>query len=135
MESSDLPFNKELGIQLADETVTLQPGFRHGNHLGTIHATVAYGLAEAASGHFLLRQLAERAELFAVLRGSTVKDREPGDLEEPIVAQGSATEEGLEKMWQQLGDRNRAMVEITVSVTQQNRRLLTGTFTWFISAQ
>ena len=58
------------------------PGSERGalliNHVGTIHASVLFALAEAASGEFLLRQLGElREEGFAVQRTSTVKFRKP----------------------------------------------------------
>lgn len=48
------------------------------NHVGTIHASILFALAEAGSGEFLLRHLGDaQRTVFAVLRTSTVKFRKP----------------------------------------------------------
>jgi len=48
------------------------------NHVGTIHASVQFALAEAASGELLLQHLgAAQNQVFAVLRTSSVKFRKP----------------------------------------------------------
>ena len=59
MHVTDLAINKTLGMQLAS------PGSGHIlempetplvlNHVGTIHASVQFALAEASSGEFLLK--------------------------------------------------------------------------------
>jgi hypothetical protein len=48
------------------------------NHVGTVHASARFALAEASSGEFLLRHLGEaQGRVFAVLRTSDVKFRKP----------------------------------------------------------
>jgi hypothetical protein len=71
MHVTDLAINRAMGMRLAppgsDHILGLpeSPGPRGAlllNHLGTIHASVQFALAEAAphiSGEFLLRQLGE----------------------------------------------------------------------------
>ena len=56
MDVSTLPFNKYLGLHIGrsddKSTVILEPRTHHLNHVGTVHATVIYGIAEAASGNW-----------------------------------------------------------------------------------
>ena len=73
MDVSALPFNRHLGLAVCEldgePTLVLQPGPQHCNHVGSVHATVIYGLAEAASGHCLLARFPDAADSFvAVLR-------------------------------------------------------------------
>lgn len=73
MHATDLALNKALGMQLASagsshvlempETVLLL------NHVGTVHASAQFALAEAGSGEFLLSHLGDaQSQVFAVLR-------------------------------------------------------------------
>ncbi|MCI0629716.1 MAG: hypothetical protein L0Y44_03570 [Phycisphaerales bacterium] len=95
---TDLAINRAMGMQLAphgsDHIVTLPaspPGGAPGsgalllNHVGSVHASVQFALAEAASGELLLQHLGAaqvsagdslwRDQVFAVLRTSSVKFR------------------------------------------------------------
>jgi acyl-coenzyme A thioesterase PaaI-like protein len=76
MHVTDLGINKALGMQLAP------PGNGHIlempetpqllNHVGSVHASVQFALAEASSGEFLLRYLGDtQSQFFAVLRTLT----------------------------------------------------------------
>src|SRR6185503_18660724 len=82
MHVTDLAINRTLGMQLAP------PGNGHIlempetplalNHVGTVHASVQFALAEATSGEFLLLHLGDaQSRVFAVLRSAEVKFRKP----------------------------------------------------------
>src|SRR4051812_38157563 len=82
MHVTDLAINKALGMQLAP------PGGGHIlempvsplllNHVGTVHASAQFALAEASSGEFLLHYLGgAQSQVFAVLRTADVKFRKP----------------------------------------------------------
>ena len=56
MNVLELPFNKILLIKKSDEPDTilmLEDSVKYQNHLGTIHASAQYALAEATSGEIL----------------------------------------------------------------------------------
>lgn len=84
MDVSTLPFNKHLGLRLSrsDEelAVILQPCAHHLNHVGTVHAAVVYGVAEAASGHCLLARFPDLVDSYVAGRASTRRpvDHLPG---------------------------------------------------------
>src|ERR1043165_2781669 len=82
MHVTDLAINKTMGMQLAAEgnghILELPESPLLLNHVGTVHASVQFALAEAGSGEFLLRHLGEaQSQVFAVLRTSEVKFRKP----------------------------------------------------------
>src|SRR6185369_16163353 len=82
MHVTDLAINKTLGMQLASagngHILEMPESPLLLNHVGTVHASVQFALAEASSGEFLLRHLGEaQSQIFAVLRTSEVKFRTP----------------------------------------------------------
>src|SRR3954467_11694758 len=82
MHVTDLALNKMMGIQLPPSgdghVLELPESPLLLNHVGTVHASVQFALAEAGSGEFLLRELGDaQREVFAVLRTSEVKFRKP----------------------------------------------------------
>jgi acyl-coenzyme A thioesterase PaaI-like protein len=139
MDVSDLPFNKHLGLRVSpsdgEPTVILQPCAHHLNHVGTVHATVIFGIAEAASGHCLQARFPSLADSYvAVLRSSSAKYRRPASPDGEIHARGTLSEELAVKLYERLTSRGRASVDIEVSVTQNGTELFTGTFGWFAAA-
>ncbi len=140
MDVSALPFNKRLGLVAHDSdgtpAVALQPTAHHLNHVNTIHATVIYGLAEAASGRCLLSRFPSLADSFvAVLRSSAVKYRRPASPDVQIRASGKLDDEMAAKFHERLTSRGRASVDVTVSVFQEDIELFTGTFSWFAASR
>src|SRR3954465_6832074 len=82
MHVTDLAINKTLGMKLAlqgnGHNLEMPESPLLLNHLGTVHASVQFALAEASSGELLLRHLGEaQSQVFAVLRSSDVKFRKP----------------------------------------------------------
>ena len=145
MHVTDLAINSAMGMQLAppesDHILELPetPGGLLINHLGTVHASVQFALAEAASGEFLLRQLGGRGpqeQAFAVLRTSTVKFHKPAP---PGFGQLRASARFADTDAAQLsaalaprGLRPRA-VAILVEVTDTHGVVtMTGRFDWFL---
>jgi acyl-CoA thioesterase len=140
MDVSALPFNKYLGLSInpsdAKPTVSLRPCAHHLNHVGTVHATVVYGVAEAASGHCLLARFPGLVDSsVAVLRSSSAKYRRPASPDGDLHAWGTLSEESAVKFYEKLAARGRASVDIEVSVTQDDTELFTGTFGWFVAAK
>ena len=117
------------------------PGSERGalliNHVGTIHASVLFALAEAASGEFLLRQLGElREEGFAVQRTSTVKFRKPAAPHGGLRASARFADTDASQLSAALASRGRASVAILAEVADaQGVLTMTGQFDWFLQQQ
>ena len=131
MDISELPFNRWLGIHVEEGAVRLLPSESHMNHLGTVHATVIYGLAEAASGHWLLHQFRNLQHTHhVVLRGSKVKYRRPAVMGNGIIGTGSCPADVADSFSSTLLDRGRATIEVLAAVTQGETELFNGSFRW-----
>lgn len=131
MDISSLPFNNAVGIYVDGADVILTPRSEHLNHVNTIHATVVYGVAEAASGQCLLKRFPRIADSYiAVLRNSTVKYRRPASIGSDIRGMGLISDDTVAAFNDALHSRGRATIEIPVSLTQNDKVLFTGTFCW-----
>ena len=135
MDVTELPFNKLIGLKLDDGCVAIEPLGHHANHVGTVHATVIYGAAEAASGQCLVQKFPDLAATgFIVLRGSTVKYRRPASLDAPLMAKGDVTKDAADKFRSQFESRGRSAIAVSVVVTQASVEVFTGTFSWFAAS-
>lgn len=135
MDLTSIPFNNELGLTIAGESVQLPPEARHLNHLGTVHAAVVYAIAETAAGISTLLRFPELAKTHvAVLRGSTAKYRRPAVAGDVICGVGSLDENAVPTFEESLKTRGRATLETFASVSQNDVEVFTGKFTWFVSA-
>jgi acyl-coenzyme A thioesterase PaaI-like protein len=139
MHVTDLAINKTLGMQLAP------PGDGHIlempesplllNHVGTIHASVQFTLAEASSGEFLLRHLGDaQRSVFAVLRTSDVKFRKPAH--GTLRASARFADGVAESLASELASRARALATVLVEVVDaQGVVTMTGQYDWFLQRQ
>ena len=88
--------------------------------------------AEAASGQCLVRAFPDLAASGSVLlRSSTVRYRRSATLDTPIVATEVVGKGDSEKLPSQLESRGRAVIDVTVTVTQASVGIFTGVFSWF----
>ena len=132
MDISALPFNSAIGIVGDGSLVRIVPTPEHLNHLGTVHATVLYGIAEAASGQFLINRFPHLADSYvAVLRTSTAKYHRPASIGPDICGKARAPDDNVTRFDAALQTRGRSTIEIDVSVTQDEIQLFTGVFCWF----
>ena len=102
------------------------------NHVGTVHASVQFALAEAGSGEFLLRHLgAAQSEIFAVLRSSEVKFRKPAH--GALRASARFADGAADSLSAALASRGRALASVLVEVADiQGIVTMTGQFDWFL---
>ncbi len=136
MKPTDLAFNQALGIKDAPPgaahllELPLSP-FVH-NHLGTMHAAAQFALAEAASAARLQRDFAAQlGDVFAVVRGVTLKYRQPatGDL----LAFAQPDETTARHLLTDLATRSRTIATIRVELKDRAGHLtFAGSFEWFI---
>ena len=136
MHVTDLALNKTLRMQLVpvgDRDILEMPESPLLlNHVGTIHASAQFALAEASSGEFLLQHLGDtQNQVFAVLRTSAVKFRKParGSLRASArLADGIA-----EPLANQLASRGRAFASVLVEVAdRQGDVTMRGQYEWFL---
>lgn len=133
MHIDDLPFNRTLGLTVDGNSIVLQPAPEHQNHVGTVHATVIYGIAEAAAGQCLLSRFPELTDSFvAVLRSSKAKYRRPAAADADLRAVGVIDDNAADAFVTALQSRGRATIDVTSTVCQHNIEIFTGTFSWFV---
>jgi acyl-coenzyme A thioesterase PaaI-like protein len=136
MHVTDLAINRALGIQLApqgsDHILTLPASELLLNHVGSVHASVQFALAEAGSGELLLQQLGDAQDKFvAVLRTSSVKFRKPAQGELRAAARFLDTDP--QALSAELESRGRALVAVLVDVLDtQGVVTMSGQFDWFL---
>jgi len=139
-----IPYHRLIGIRAARAgeygMVALDdaPGLH--NHLGTIHASAQYALAEACSGAVLLARFGDLAdEVVPVVRRAQVKYRHPARA--TLYASASLTgddearvrSELAAKVRSELAAKGRSMVEIDVRVADSAQVVvLTATLGWFL---
>ncbi len=139
MHVTDLAINQTLGMQLvpagSSHILELPEAALLLNHVGTIHASVQFALAEAGSGEFLLGQLGEaQGETFAVLRTSEVKFRKPAH--GALRASARFEDGAANSLFSELAARGRALISVLVDVADaQGVVTMTGRYDWFLQRQ
>ncbi len=139
MHVTDLAINKTLGMQLAPEgsghILEMPESSLLLNHVGTVHASVQFALAEASSGEFLLRHLGEApGQVFAVLRTSDVKFRKPAH--GALRASARFAVGAVDSLSDELASRGRALASVLVEIADaQGVVTMTGQYDWFLQRQ
>ena len=105
------------------------------NHVGTVHASAQFALAEAGSGEFLLRHLADaQHQVLAVLRTSDVKFRKPAH--GTLRASARFADGAADSLSAELSSRGRALASVLVEVADaQGIVTMTGQYDWFLQRQ
>ena len=135
MDITELPFVKKVGIKELDGgTLSLEMESSVTNHLGTIHASAQFTLAETASGKLLIDAFPEfDGNVIPVLRDSKIKFKRPA--ETSITANASITEECAVSLKAQLERRGRGTIEIAVDVKDSGgKTTCVGSFNWYIQS-
>jgi acyl-coenzyme A thioesterase PaaI-like protein len=131
---TELPFNKFVGIQIADEAahlLRLPSGKQYLNHLGTVHASAQLVLAEASSGEFLLRHFGSAEGIIPVVRRMGAKFRKPAS--GSITSSVTVAHETLAQLDRELSARGRTLISIPVEIHDESgAHTLSATFEWFI---
>lgn len=134
MNITEIPFNKFIEISSKDEgqsCLNLEFKEHMKNHLGTMHASAQFALAEACSGLSLQRCFPHlENSVVPILRKSEVKFKKPATSR--ISAQAEIIEEHKELFERQLERKGRASIEVTVNVFDQDGTVvMSGTYEWF----
>jgi acyl-coenzyme A thioesterase PaaI-like protein len=138
MKPTDLALNRALGLVEAPAgaqhllEMPLAPLVQ--NHVGTAHAAAQFALAEAASAACLQREFGPAVgEVFAVVRGSTLKFRKPAT-RGSLLAFAQTDEFTRQNLIRDLATRTRTTANVLVELKDLDGNVtFTGSFQWFIA--
>jgi acyl-coenzyme A thioesterase PaaI-like protein len=136
MDITTVPFNQLIGLRRSQNAeaalLQLEPSTDHLNHLGTVHASAQFALAEACSGEYLLRAFAGREGDYApVVRRAETKFRKPATGR--LSARATVASDELQKFAMDLDSKKRALISVTVEVFDENNIVtMSAGFEWFI---
>jgi hypothetical protein len=136
MNVLEIPFNKFLGFQQAENEngfiFKLEHKKEYLNHLGTIHASVLFALAEASSGEFLLNQFKDyNLDFIPVVRKVEVKYSKPAS--GTVFSKACIIDSTVNEIMNELRIKKRVIIKVKVDIYSNNtEKSLTSIFDWFI---
>ena len=137
MDITQLPFNAHVGIERAEGTeylLALKMRDCLTNHLGTVHASALFSLAEATGGEFLIQSPGARNDIGGVVRRSSSKYSRPaiGDVFSRVKTQTSTIESAIETV----DSRGRSLVDLEVDLLNEKSELVASFgFTWLLAIE
>ena len=135
MQVTKIPFNKHIGITHNNKNMNelkLPPKPELKNHLGTVHASAQFSLAEACSGAFLLQNYPDLADMvIPVVKKADVKFKKPATGN--LTASASINHEDEEIFISRLNKKGRASIPVSVTVKDHDGTVTAiATYEWFI---
>ncbi|NLW44100.1 MAG: DUF4442 domain-containing protein [Syntrophomonadaceae bacterium] len=135
MKSTEVPFNKFLGLKVSDkpEYIYMVDNLPHYlNHVGTIHASVQFALAEATSGDCLETILKDyTGNLFAVVTNVEIKYTKPAYGQ--LYSSASIDEAYAEKMMEEFNSKGKTRAKVNVNIhDNQGVVTLQSVFEWYL---
>ena len=136
MNVLNLPFNKILLIKksvVPDTLFMLEDHVNYQNHLGTVHASAQYALAEASSGETLERNFGDwKGAYFPVVRRVEVKYKNPA--RGRLFSKGFIDADRAMKAKKELSEKGRTLVDVRVNIVDEGKNItFESIFTWFIA--
>ncbi len=134
MDVTTIPFNRLIGLGTSDDSrylLMLPTGGQFLNHVGTVHASALFALAEATSGVLLLGEFANRSDLGSVVRKVETKYRNPAY---GAVYSTAALVEDKQSLLTEIDNRNRGFAHVTVDLFDSLAKPVARfDFEWFIT--
>ncbi len=136
MKVLNLPFTKRLGVvksDLSQYLLRLKFSSNTTNHLGTVHGSASYGLAEITSGYFLNTHFADIAdETIPILRNANIKYKK-GCLSS-LYSKAKLIDTTLDDILLQLKFKRKCLVSVEVRLFDTEHSLVSiSEFEWFIT--
>lgn len=136
MHVLSLAYTKRLGIKHSSVPgflLELPDGPNVFNHLGTVHASALYSLAEISSGYFLRANFADIADqTIPMLRGSQVKFKKSanGTLYSVVRLNGTS----LKEIRNTLELKRKALFFLQVKIFNEHEEVvMLGDYEWFVT--
>lgn len=135
MKITTLPFNQFIGLTETNRShylLMLPNNPEYTNHLGTVHASALFALAEATSGYFLLSAFPNADKnLIPVVRAASIKYKSA--CKTAVYSSAKIKNTDLNALEKLLFQQKRATVTISVECFEENGNLvLKSEFDWFI---
>ncbi len=134
MDVTAIPFNRLIGLAESDDeryVLMLPAGRQYENHVGTVHASALFALAEATSGVVLLREFGGRGDLASVVRKVETKYRNPA---QGAVYSSATLVEEKAAVIAETDERGRAFAHVAVDVFDGAARAVARfEFEWFVT--
>ncbi len=136
MNTVEIPFNKFVGISRPENRkkalLELQAGENLKNHLGTVHASAQFALAEACSGEYLLNKFKDYSEnIIPVVRKTETKYKNPAV--GTLYAKAGLDPEVESSVMARLEKKGRVVIPVQVEVfNSENQTTMTARIDWFI---
>lgn len=136
MDITEIPFHSFLGIQKSESDryiLKLEERSEYLNHLGTIHASVLFALAESTSGEFLFRKFEDyNLDVIPVVRKAEIKYSKPGNGQ--IFSKADFVDTDVITIHNALQQKGRVLLKIKVDIyNSEIERVMTGVFEWFLA--
>lgn len=133
---TDIPFNKLIDINVSSEKdylLSIDDKIDYTNHLGTVHASALFSLAEATSGYFLMTNFPEfKSGIIPVVRKVDVKYKKPANGK--IDSTASLIGQSIDEIKNQLSTRKRVSLTLKIELFDVNNiNVMTGHFEWFVT--
>ncbi len=134
MDVTAIPFNKLIGLEASGDPrylLMLPEGGQFLNHVGTVHASALFALAEATSGVRIMSELGGRDDLGAVVRKVETKYRNPA---QGAVYSTAALVEDKALLLGEIDERGRGFAHVTVDLFDGAAKPVARfEFEWFIT--
>ena len=136
MNTTEIPFNKLVGICKSKDKneylLELPASDKLKNHLGTVHASAQFALAEACSGEYLLQIFSKYANsIVPVVRKIETKFKKPA--EGKIFAKASIESDSKNTIIEKLETKGRVIIPVNVVVSNEDHETtMTAKIDWFI---
>lgn len=136
MNTTEIPFNKFIGIRRSeikmDALLELEANESIKNHLGTIHASAQFSLAEACSGEFLLNKFRDyTGNIIPVVRKTETKYKIPA--EGTLYAKAELEPDIESTVIEKLEKKGRVIIPVQVQVfNSDDKTTMTAKIDWFI---
>ena len=131
LKITDLPFNQHIGLESDGEMVLLKQQDCLLNHVGGMHASVIHGLAEGASGHYLILNLLPLfPQSLVLVKNASMQYKRPAM--QHCQAKADVSPEALQTCIDTLHCRNRGILTIPVEVLCEGKTIATAEFDWWL---
>ena len=137
IDITKVPFNKLLGISLADNPeylLQLDAKEEYTNHLGTVHAAALFALAEGSGAQLLLKLFPEEIidNVIPVLRNVEVGYKKPAT--GVVVSTASLKDTTMELVTEQLLSKKRVLIVTPVDLFDESKtKVFSANFEWFVA--
>lgn len=132
MKIGEIPFIKHLGIRESGDTLVMPSESFLENHVGTVHASAQFALAETSSGYALQQTFPDLAgNVIPLLRKAEIKFRKLSSA--TITAYPVIEQINVEKFRKQFARKGRATIAVAVELKDEADEVTaTATYEWFI---